>query len=43
VPARFQGNRVRREKVVVHSGSNPPGNWRLDLGSFDDPGEIGSS
>jgi hypothetical protein len=20
-------NRVRREKVMVHSGSNPPGNW----------------
>jgi len=27
------GNRVRREKVVVHSGSNPPGNWFAPPGS----------
>ena len=30
-------NRVRREKVVVHSGSNPPGNW------FAPPGNNQSS
>jgi hypothetical protein len=28
---------VRREKVVVHSGSNPPGNW------FAPPGNNQSS
>jgi len=27
------GNRVRREKAVVHSGSNPPGNWFAPPGS----------
>jgi hypothetical protein len=26
-------NRVRREKVMVHSGSNPPGNWFAPPGS----------
>jgi hypothetical protein len=26
-------NRVRREKAVVHSGSNPPGNWFAPPGS----------
>jgi hypothetical protein len=25
--------RVRREKAVVHSGSNPPGNWFAPPGS----------
>ena len=30
-------NRVRREKVMVHSGSNPPGNW------FAPPGNNQSS
>ena len=33
----WSDNRVRREKAVVHSGSNPPGNW------FGPPGSNQSS
>src|SRR5215813_4580570 len=31
-------NRVRREKAVVHSGSNPPGNWFAPPGSNQSSG-----
>ena len=32
--AKFKSRyRVRREKAVVHSGSNPPGNWFAPPGS----------
>jgi len=36
-PKSRSGYRVRREKVMVHSGSNPPGNW------FAPPGNNQSS
>jgi hypothetical protein len=31
-------NRVRREKVMVHSGSNPPGNWFVPPGNNQSSG-----